>query len=170
MGTTSHDPSRDFELATSFFICFAPAVFVLEIQSNKGDDSDTSSTPAADNTNGWRVSRQTPVFCTSSPISFPSRIRASSFALNPSHIKIAPNHTAGKSFSADALDWIAVALSIGRNTFFTSQTKNTTTITNRLLDILCQEDETASNIEANKCISLTDAIIHAHKLAAGKFL
>lgn len=111
-------------------LLLAPSVFVLEIQSNEGDDSGTSSTPAADNTNGWRLSHQTPVFCTSSPISFPSRIRASSFALDPSHIKIAPNHTAGKSFSTGALDWIAVALSIGRNTFFTSQTKNTTTKTN----------------------------------------
>lgn len=123
---------------------------------------------AADNRNRWTFPSKAPRCCTSSRVSIPSRIGGSSFALKPSQIKTAPNHTAGKSVSTDALDWITVALSIGRNIFLTSLTKST--ITNNLLDILCQDVATVSNIEANRHISLTDAIIHVHKLAAGKFL
>lgn len=123
---------------------------------------------AADNRNRWTFPSKAPRCCTSSPVSFPSRIGGSSFALKPSQIKTALNHTARKSFSTDALDWITVALSIGRNIFLTSLTKNT--ITNNLLDILCLDVATVSRIEANRHISLTDPIIHVHKLAAGKFL
>lgn len=76
----------------------------------------------------WTFPPKPPRCCTPSPVSFPSRIGGSSFALKPSHVKTAPNHTARKSFSTDALDWITVALSIGRDIFFTSLTKNTITI------------------------------------------
>lgn len=57
----------------------------------------------------------------------------------PSKIKIAPNHTAGKSFSTDALDWITVALSIAENIFLASLSKKHN---NNLLDMLCQDVDT----------------------------
>lgn len=86
-----------------------------------------------------------------------------------SKIKIAPNHTAGKSFSTDALDWIAVALSIAENIFLTSLSKkhnNKQSVGYPLPR--CRHSEKI--LEANNHISLTEAIIHVHKLAAGKFL
>lgn len=122
---------------------------------------------AADNRNRHFIMK-TRRFCTSSrvPDVIPCRIKASSF--EPSYIKIASICTAGKSFSTDAVDWIVAVLSITRNTFFTSLTKNP--ITNNLLVILCQDIDMVTILVTNRHISLIVAIIHVHKLAAGKFL
>lgn len=54
---------------------------------------------------------------------FSAESKSAALTQNPSNIKIAPNHAAGKSFSTDALDWITVALSIAENIFLTSLSK-----------------------------------------------
>lgn len=100
---------------------------------------------------------------------FSAESKSAALTQNPSNIKIAPNHTAGKSFSTDALDRITVALSIAENIFLTSLSKkhnNKQSVGHPLPR--CRHSEKI--LEANSHICLTDAIIHVHKLAAGKFL